>query len=208
MSILALSPTEIKEVGNTDRSEIFVSLPGMSIFDCWMPEVTCHIYQGYKRLVDLSGKIECFVEEDQITKYEGCSGLFPAYFCVEVLFEVDVPYVLIILTKMLEDYLEITWAIHKYLRIKSRDPTKYLIDIDFGAHDNGPLIRVVTRRENMDQKWHMNVAVNLLLDPYNDGSIAVNSYPDKFSEADLLKYAQTKGLKIRSENGRYYLLST
>ncbi len=100
-------------------------------FNC--TSYTFKIQKGYKRFVE--DKIEKYVENDEIKKFDYGGYRFPIYMCSEATFKfICGSYVIEnveTLKDEFEEYLEISWQTQATLKVKIKDPSKYLIEFRF-----------------------------------------------------------------------------
>lgn len=108
------------------------------------------VNNAYKRHVPFCGDtIEKYVENDKITKRPDGNGFFPTYACSAGTYDFFYGYNSHVhaeaLQEELKDYIEVIWEDDHILNIKIKDPSKYLMELDFGCHNFGANINILTR---------------------------------------------------------------
>ena len=155
---MELTQNEIGYIGTSDEClHVKTNLIKIAKGNCdFFPgmDYTFTIENAYKRHFILHGKtVKKFVENDEITKHSQGGGFYPTYMCSEGTFAfITGTYRSEYrkeqarkIEKQLGEFLEIVWETDQVLKVRTKDPSKYLIEFDFAPRNNGVFIKIVTR---------------------------------------------------------------
>ena len=167
---------------------------------------SCEFESVYKRYVSLPEPIvEQKVNRDIVHKYTAGKGSFAHYVSHKAIFKFiwDTESIWVYseaLKRVLREYITIHRDDHT-LTIRSRNPSKYLLEFKFKSNDIGPVISVITRKENIDKKWCMAKYFSEMLYSSDDKGFFISEHgPDQ----EFIEFSKERGIEVTYFNGKYY----